>query len=344
MNTKNILIVGAGAVGTVYGHYFAKQGHKLSFLVKPSHIAELSNGYYLNELQKNNAPFFVNGYGLETADNISPSTAWDVVVITLSTTALPKLNLSKVNLSAADMVLLSPGLDDVNVMQQKLAGKPFKSLTAGMINLIAFVNSEAQGKAHITLKHPVANTDKLTTCVYFPPTAMPFCDAQAIANGSKEGKSEAAKRVAKLFDNAGIKSKAVSNTLDVTIYPNIFLTVFVLALEAAEWSFAKLAGNQDLLADTAQSIKTLSRVSKNHYDLSSPLHTLVIRPVIIKLGLKIAPSLFSFDIEEYLAHHFTKVGEQSYVHAESYIELAAAQGVTASATQRLLNAARTASA
>ena len=40
-NKKTILIVGAGAVGQVYGFHLHQAGHRISFLVKPSHVEAL---------------------------------------------------------------------------------------------------------------------------------------------------------------------------------------------------------------------------------------------------------------------------------------------------------------
>ena len=36
-----ILIVGAGAVGLVYGHHFANEGHQVTFMVKEKYQAQL---------------------------------------------------------------------------------------------------------------------------------------------------------------------------------------------------------------------------------------------------------------------------------------------------------------
>jgi len=36
-----VLIVGAGAVGQIYGHYYAEGGSEVTYLVKPRHVEEL---------------------------------------------------------------------------------------------------------------------------------------------------------------------------------------------------------------------------------------------------------------------------------------------------------------
>ena len=44
----NVLIVGAGAVGLVYGKHLQAGGATVSFLIKPKHRAQAEAGYALN--------------------------------------------------------------------------------------------------------------------------------------------------------------------------------------------------------------------------------------------------------------------------------------------------------
>ena len=46
------LIVGAGAVGQVFGHHLAKAGAEVSFLVKPKYVAECERGFMLYKLPR----------------------------------------------------------------------------------------------------------------------------------------------------------------------------------------------------------------------------------------------------------------------------------------------------
>ena len=46
----NILLVGAGAVGQVYGRHLARAGHQVTFFVKPRYAAELAAGLPLHRL------------------------------------------------------------------------------------------------------------------------------------------------------------------------------------------------------------------------------------------------------------------------------------------------------
>lgn len=320
---QNILIIGAGAVGTVYGYFLAKH-HQVTYFVKQKYVQELQQGYQLQLFNEKKHPIVkVIDYQVTSHINLTPSTQWDIIIITLSTTALPKLDLSQVNTTGSTLVLLSPGLEDVAQLKNTLADKAYGSIVTGMINLISYVTTQESAK---------------TTHVWFPPlAAMPFSSTQ----GSDQA---VAQQVAHTFNHAGIKAKAVASSLKAAIYPNIFLTVFVLALEAANWSFAQLKTAKPLQQQMLASIKAFNQASKQHYQLAPAMYDALLAPFMVKLGLSLAPRLFPFNIEAYLQQHFIKVQSQSYTHAQGYIELCKQYGVNAEAARALLSQAQQAGA
>ncbi len=48
---NRVLVVGAGAVGQVYGLYLRRGGARVSFLVKPAHAAWCQRGFALHRLR-----------------------------------------------------------------------------------------------------------------------------------------------------------------------------------------------------------------------------------------------------------------------------------------------------
>lgn len=315
MQKQRVLIIGAGAVGTSYAYFLSKQ-HDVSFLVKDKYVNELKSGFLFDWMNKKHQETeLFTDYETYGYDSIDPEQAWDMIIVTLATTALPKLDFTNINTTGATILSLSPGLDDLDVLKSRLANKQYGTIVTAMISLISYTN----------------DIDGKFACHYYasPAMPMPFSD---IENSPKPQ----AKQVAKLFNDAGIKSKAVKSSVKSSIYPNIFLTMFVLALEAAGWSFDTLKNSGYLLDSMRQSIQALNTASKKEYGLMSPIHGYLLPNFVLRLGLKLAPSLFPFDIETYLKQHFTKVGEQSYEHARHYIDIAKKHGVDAQVVEGLL--------
>lgn len=315
MQKQRILIIGAGAVGTSYAYFLSKQ-HDVSLLVKDKYVNELKSGFlfdWMNKKQQETELF--SDYETYSYSSINPEQAWDVIIVTLATTALPKLDFTHINTTGATVVSLSPGLDDLAVLKSRLADKSYGSIVTAMISLISYTN----------------DIDGKFACHYYasPLMPMPFSD---IENTPKPQ----AKQIAKLFNDTGIKSKAVKSSVQASIYPNIFLTMFVLALEAAGWSFDTLKNSGYLLDSMRQSIQALNTASKKEYGLMAPVHGYLIPNAILRLGLKLAPSLFPFDIENYLKQHFTKVQAQSYEHTRHYIDLCKKHGVDTQMVEGLL--------
>lgn len=314
MSKQRILIIGAGAVGTSYAYFLSKQ-HEVSFLVRDKYVNDIQGGFLFDWMNKKQGAQQFSDYETFGYSSIDPQREWDIIIVTLATTALPKLDFSNINTTGATILSLSPGLDDLEVLKNRLADKSYGSIVTAMISLISYTD-------HI---------DGQFACHYYASAAMPmpFSD---IENTPKPQ----AKQLAKLFNDAGIKSKSVKSSVKAAIYPNVFLTMFVLTLEAAGWSFDSLKNSGELLDDMRQSIQALNTASKKEYGLVPPVHGYLIPNFLLRLGLKLAPSLFPFDIETYLKQHFTKVQEQSYEHTRSYIDICKKHGVDTQVVEALL--------
>lgn len=315
MNKQRILIIGAGAVGTSYAYFLAKK-HDVSFLVKDKYVNDIKNGYLFDWMNKKDQKTeLFSDYETLSYSTLDATREWDVIIITLATTALPKLDMSNINTTGATVISLSPGLEDLQMLESRLEGKSYGSIVTGMISLISFTN----------------DIDGKFACHFYasPAMPMPFSDVENTANPQ-------AKQIAKLFNDSGLKSKSVKSSLKAAVYPNVFLTMFVLALEAAGWSFATLKNSGYLLDSMRHSIQALNKASKKEYGLMPPVHGYLLPNFVLRIGLNLAPKLFPFDIETYLKQHFTKVQAQSYEHTRSYIEICKKHGVDAQVVEDLL--------
>lgn len=353
---KNILIIGAGAVGTVYAHYLAKDNH-VSFFVREKYEEKVKQGFHLQVFENNavkniannqkasasddatsiandktlqdhtaNSIIKVTNYDVFSHETIDKDKAWDFVIITLSTTALPKLDLSHINLSQATIISLSPGAHDLTVLKDTLAKQDKKpiAIVTGVITLISYVQS--------------INEPMPITRVFFPPlTPMPFANTEPFtASTTYQQADEPAKAVAELFKSSGMRANTVPCSTKASTYPNILITMLVLALEAVDWSFDKLATSKTIRTLFINAVKQANTASRQHYQLVLPVQNYLISHTLVKILLKLAPKVLPFDIEEYLKLHFTKVKAQTYVHTKSYIDIAKTENLPHDGMQQLL--------
>ena len=97
----NILIVGAGAVGLVYGYHFANAGHQVTFLVKEKYQQALEKNkqegivlYHLNKDKNLQQPLRFNNFSTITQWN--EADGFDLIALSISSTALRQLPLSAI--------------------------------------------------------------------------------------------------------------------------------------------------------------------------------------------------------------------------------------------------------
>ncbi len=89
----NILIVGAGAVGLVYGQHLSMAGHRVTFFVKEQHRNDLKSGVSMirkRRLVKDEVRHF-SDFSLLSQWNHVAGEEWDYVFLAISSDALRAL-------------------------------------------------------------------------------------------------------------------------------------------------------------------------------------------------------------------------------------------------------------
>jgi len=115
-----VLIVGAGAVGIVYGYHLFKGGVDISFLVKPNHVSKLAKGINLFDLslpKSQRKRVLFREFTLYTDPTITTRELFDQIWICTDSTALLDSDffsalLSKVDPSKTVLVNSTPEFDD----------------------------------------------------------------------------------------------------------------------------------------------------------------------------------------------------------------------------------------
>lgn len=312
-----ILIVGAGAVGQVYGRHLAMGGAEVWCLVKPAHVEAAARGFVLYDLRRSRKPppvaFHPAGF-LSTADDVSRD-SWDQVWLCISSPALRGSWLDPF-LSAignATLVNLTPGLDDLDYLEKRF---PASRLISGVIAAIAWqtpLRTETRPEPGIAY--------------WFPPLSASLFD------GPMKAEIAITALVATLR-RGGCPARKQRDAAHVGALASAAMLPIIRGIELEGWSLSRFARSERaaLAARAAREAMTVvARVSGQKIPWSRHL----VRAPIVKAAMTLGPHLVPFDLEVYLQHHFKKVGDQTEQMLGEYVAHGRALGCPVKALENL---------
>jgi ketopantoate reductase len=312
---KNVLVVGAGAVGQVYGRHLQQGGANLSFYIKEKYHESCSQGLQLynlgNKKEKERGTKFSEFSLLSSADEVAAG-HWDQIWLCISATAL-RANWFETFSGAigkASLVLLTPGLEDKAFVQQHVDEK---QIVQGMINLISY-----------QCPLPGYSNREPGVAYWFPPMSKsPF-----------SGPKERATEVASALVAGGAPANLVKDANRTAIFGSSVLMPHLVALEHAGWSFGKLR-KEGQLKLASQAVRQAMSVAASYRNLSRPAWRFMVRPFTMRLATRLAQRFAPFDMETYFEYHFTKTGDQTRYMIERYIETGRERGLAVDAIESL---------
>lgn len=287
-----VLIVGAGAVGQIYGYHFSQGGAEVSFLVREKYLAELSQGMKLFPLNQGRKPAAIlfKKFALISSYQDLKQTKWDLVILTVPSDALyqPWLKeLSEAINPEASLLSLQPGLRDRSEICRFF--EPSRVLT-GLIVLIAFATP-------LDAKGPQENG----MAWWVPPfVKTPF-----------DGEEVRVEAVVSVLNRGGFPSRREDLLTNPTkaAYGSTFLGEFIYVLQKNHWKLDRFHDQQ-----IGNEFVAGLRVSfgKIGHKLSIPVPSLInlLGPRFYSILLRVAKLILPFELEPYLRVHFTKVGAQ----------------------------------
>ncbi len=297
------LLVGAGAVGLVYGRHLQLGGADVSFFVKEKHRPAAERGYTLYPLNKGRAPVRFEGFGVYSSPDEVRLKAWDQVWLCVSATQLldpwlkPFLDVLP---PEATLVSLQPGLGSLEHIEAQ--GFPRERVVQGLIALISY-------QAPL----PDEQLPEPGVAYWFPPfTPSPFSSpagerakVDPVVNGLKAG---------------GCPAKRVADAAIQGAFGSALLMPHLCALEMEDWSFARLRKSPALRLAGAASREAQQVVAKRRgatpdLALRAATQSWVMRPLLCA-----APMFVPLPLEPYLRYHFTKVGDQTRYMMQTYID------------------------
>ena len=313
----NILIVGAGAVGQVYGRHLAAGGARVTFLIREKYRAALEDGmtiYPLNEGGKNAQPFKFRRFELATSNDALENETWDQVWLCVSSTALRKTWLGDLmkRVGKATVVALQPGLEDRAFL---LAYVHEQRLVNGLISLISFPTPLPGGP----------RSDRLPGMAYWVPpfAAQPF-----------SGPAERRDQVIDALGAGGMRATKAAEVSRLSAFPAAMLMSLMLCLEGAGWSFACFRKGHRLSEAVAVMREALV-IAARHHQVRPPWWRWLLSSLLLRTALVVAPRLIPLPLEPYFRFHFQKVGDQTQLYIQTYLTKGRLLGVKTEVMARM---------
>ena len=306
-----ILIVGAGAVGQVYGRHFALGGADVTFKVKPKHAEAARGGFTMYPLEgrRKSRPVRFEDFRVITTDAEVAAERWDQVWLAISATALRGDWLEEFLAAVGDapVVTLQPGPEGGEHLAARL---PPERLVTGLITFVSY-QTPLEGESR----------PEPGVAYWLPPlTPTPL-----------EGDREVVRAAVKTLGAGGLNARMAKGVRESVRWGSALLQSVIAALEVAGWSLGELRRSR---------IKLASAAAREATGIAAPgfrrgLTRVATTPWLMRLGIRIAPAFTPLPLETYLRYHFTKVGDQTRAALATYARRGEEQGRPHGAIDRL---------
>lgn len=306
---ERILILGAGAVGRVYGRHLRQGGAEVSFLVRPKYRQAVQAGFRMANLNRSPRIETVEGFPALSEPAEVRAGRFDQLWLCISSAGLAEAGLGELIDAAGDALLLSfqPGLRDGELLRARVgAGR----LARGIITFSAW-NAPLPGEPP-TEPH----------LAYWTPPLSP---------GLFEG--PAAGEIAARLQSGGLPARP-GPAGAMTARGSAILLPLVAAMECGGFTFAGLrtAPWAELAGRAARQALAISMA---HEGIGAGPMGLLAHGGVLRLVSHLAPLVAPFDIERFFAVHFQKTGAQTMLALGAWIEEGRARGLPVDAIEVL---------
>ena len=312
---KRVLILGAGAVGQVYGFHLQQAGFSVGVWVRARRVKEAREGFPLTQIQlgkpRRQAKFRPD-FVASNVSELPPEIA--AVWVCLATTSLEDSLIAELAAACpnATFVVLSPG-HFVKQRMDALVGA--KRALYGIIGMSSY-HAPLEGSSQARELETAAGT------AYFLATTVLSGESQRRALEMRDALRAGGVPVT-LVPDASVELTLSSAVL----MPNI------ACLELVGYDFARFRREQAELA--AEATADSLRVACALTGATPPLFAPLLNPFVLRLGSQLAARFAPFDIEAFLRFHFTKVRAQTELLLETSVNEADARGLAVPALSRL---------
>ena len=311
----SILVVGAGSIGQLYGHCLARGGAQVGVYVRPRYTDEAHSGYRLYDLRRGfDAPETFSPDAVYSRPEELSATDHDAVLLCIPSDGLrgPWLEDFCRAIGDTPIISLTPGLGDRDYLRQYVADE---CLGIGLITAISY-----------PCPMPGETVDEPGTAYWLPPLAPAYF----------EGPDEVLRPVTEPLGNGGMKARKIDAVATRSAFGSSLLIPFIAALESTGWSLPKLRRSRDRRRLLARACDEALEAVESKLDARRPFPVRFLGPTNWRGLLTVAPWFPPFDLEVYLQVHFTKVGKQTRMMLEDYIDRRREDGLDSPALQQLL--------
>lgn len=296
-----VLLVGAGAVGQVFGWHLQQGGAEIAYRVKPKYAEETRRGfalYPLNRRRPREAPVRFEGFDVLTDLEQVAGDRFDQVWLCTGSHALRAGDwVERLGEATGDatFVGLQPGLGDADYVRERVGAD---RVVWGLIEFIAYAG-------------PLEGEDLPEPGTVFwlaPIVPFPF-----------SGPDGRVRPVIEAAQAGGLRARQVDDVATTTALGSPLLNLHMVALECAGWRFAALRRDPDLLPLASDAVREAVGVAAHRHGVKAPSWVRWLRPWQVSLLSRVAPLLVPLPIETYLAYHFSKVGEQTEQAVQGWI-------------------------
>lgn len=305
-----VLIIGAGAVGSVYGYHLSKGGAKVTFYVKRKYADALAEGIVLYPLKGPEAGQTIRFTAFDVVTPVTDLTgrSFDQVWICVSSPALMTGWLDDLlpYVGEATILYMQAGLEDRAYMEARVTPD---RLCAGVIQMISW-------QAPL----PTETYDPPGIAYWWPKGKNPFSGARGRVD-----------EIVRLLNDGGWASVIVPDAQQKTMFMSCIMMPYMAGLEISGWKFKRFGKEGAKLASAAaREARAILQPGGSRlvaWFISSPFG--------LKLVTWMMPKIMPFDVETYIEYHFTKVGDQTRAKLAHYQVMAKAQGQSATAIKAL---------
>ena len=315
-----VLVVGAGAIGQVFGLHFQQGGAEVSFLVRPKYADDARKGFVM--YRQNGAPYMplrFQGFGVESDQDEAMKQDWDLVVLALSSVALRSgdwLDRLGQSMGSANLLSLVPEMDGTQYLASRF---PEGRVAWGMLSVVSF-QAPLEGQ-------PMPEPG---VAFWFPPLSpLGFSGPDAVVNAFLP-----------VLKRGSMPAKRVESVEAEVAIAGPILDKIILSLECAGWKFDALRRDPELLGLAVQAIREAWVLADKVHGAKPPLPLRLLRPFMLRFALWLAPKILPFDLEKFFDFHYHKVGEQTLMHMADQLAACKEHGVENPAMRALASRVR----
>ena len=143
--------------------------------------------------------------------------------------------------------------------------------------------------------------------------------------------------IVRLLNAGGCPAAAAGNAAHQSAMGSSFLMPLIAALELSKWSFGELARGTWIVQAT-HAAKQIAKIVSAYHDIGVPFFFPLIGPGVLRLVVRLAPMAMPFDLEKYMAFHFTKTGPQTRQMLDVFIAQGKARALPVDAIEKIRTA------